>query len=258
MVSMTNSIEINNIKIGEGIPKICVPLTGKSEEEILAQAENIATKKPDLVEWRADFFDVVMDFGEVDRILQSIAKIIAPIPIIFTFRTKKEGSTREISVVDYIWLNESVAKSKAVDLIDVEIFTCANKSSELIKALHQQGKIVIASSHNFEQTPSEEDIIDILQKMESLEADILKVAVMPNSSEDVQRLLGATAKRSKLTNKPLITMAMAKLGASSRVCGEKYGPSVTFASVGQASAPGQIEFDELKKLLQKEHEKLKK
>ncbi len=31
---MTKPIQVKNISLGEGLPKICVPLTGKTEEVI--------------------------------------------------------------------------------------------------------------------------------------------------------------------------------------------------------------------------------
>ena len=40
-----NTVKVRNIEIGAGIPKICVPIVGKTKEEILAAArsfENVA------------------------------------------------------------------------------------------------------------------------------------------------------------------------------------------------------------------------
>ena len=46
---------VRNVKIGEGKPKICVPIVGRTEEEIRSQAENLPGYPVDLVEWRADW-----------------------------------------------------------------------------------------------------------------------------------------------------------------------------------------------------------
>ena len=32
---MSNYVEVRGVKIGEGVPKICVPIVGKTKEEIL-------------------------------------------------------------------------------------------------------------------------------------------------------------------------------------------------------------------------------
>lgn len=49
---------VKNLRIGTGIPKICVPVMGTTEEEILQQARTAAAQKPDLLEWRADFLEI--------------------------------------------------------------------------------------------------------------------------------------------------------------------------------------------------------
>ena len=51
---MTKPIQIKNLTIGAGIPKICVPLTGTTREKICQEAEDAKKAAADLVEWRAD------------------------------------------------------------------------------------------------------------------------------------------------------------------------------------------------------------
>ena len=53
---MTKPIQVKNIILGEGMPKICVPLTESKTEEICTQAVNAKTAGAELVEWRADFY----------------------------------------------------------------------------------------------------------------------------------------------------------------------------------------------------------
>jgi len=254
---MTKSIKINNVEIGEGIPKVCVPITGADVREIGEQAQAISAKRPDLVEWRADFLKDIESLENNKMALAQIEKEMAKTPLIFTYRTKNEGGTGDAAVADYMSLVEAMAKQDYIKLIDVEIFTCGDKANEVIKIVQENGKKVIASYHNFKKTPSEDEIIEILKKMDTAGADILKVAVMPKIKEDVETLLKATAKMSKMTEKPLITMSMAELGSASRIWGEKYGSAVTFALVGTGTAPGQLEFDELKRSLLEVHENLK-
>ena len=42
---MLNTVEVRNIKLGEGIPKICVPLVGKTNEEIRYSDEFYGSKR---------------------------------------------------------------------------------------------------------------------------------------------------------------------------------------------------------------------
>ena len=108
---------------------------------------------------------------------------------------------------------------------------------------------MIFSSHDFNATPSEEEIIDRLKKMEALGGDLLKIAVMPQTPADVLTLLSATTKMNKTSSRPLITMSMGALGAISRSCGEVFGSCMTFGSAKLASAPGQIPAVELRRML---------
>ena len=48
------------------------------------------------------------------------------------------------------------------------------------------------SNHDFHKTPEAEEIIARLRKMQSFDADIPKIALMPQSTSDVLTLLAAT------------------------------------------------------------------
>ena len=45
---MSGSIEVRGVLIGKGMPKIIVPIVGKTEEEILRETEKAAAAAPDL------------------------------------------------------------------------------------------------------------------------------------------------------------------------------------------------------------------
>ena len=46
-----NTVHVKNITIGEGIPKICVPIVAPSGDAILKEARRFAGLPVDLVEW---------------------------------------------------------------------------------------------------------------------------------------------------------------------------------------------------------------
>ena len=48
-----NTVKVRNITIGEGRPKICVPIVGKTREEILKEASTFSALPVDVAEWRA-------------------------------------------------------------------------------------------------------------------------------------------------------------------------------------------------------------
>ena len=51
------TVRLRNVELGDGDSKIIVPITGATEEKIIAQAEEINQEICDLVEWRVDLFE---------------------------------------------------------------------------------------------------------------------------------------------------------------------------------------------------------
>ena len=250
-----NPIMIRGVAIGEGIPKICVPIVGKTREEIVKAAEEIRTLPVDVVEWRADWYEEIFEADVVLDVLQELRRILGEFPLLFTFRTKKEGGEKEIDEKNYRTLNQLAAESGLADLIDVEVFSGDEVVNDLVRTAHENEVKVIGSNHDFEKTPSKEEIIRRLQKMQELDVDLPKIAVMPRKKEDVLTLLAATEEMNrKYADRPIITMSMAGDGVISRVCGEVFGSALTFGAAGQASAPGQIGVKELRQILTILHE----
>ena len=252
-----NPVEVRNIKIGEGIPKICVPIVGVTKEEIIKEAKTFDAIPVDVVEWRVDWFEHVFETDKVKEVLAELREALKEIPILFTFRTSKEGGERAIEPEAYKKLNIAAAESGCVDLVDVEAFTGDEVVKEIIEAVHQHGVKVVASNHDFDKTPAKDDIVGRLCKMQELGADIPKIAVMPKSKEDVLTLLAATEEMNrKHADRPIITMSMAGTGVISRLCGEVFGSALTFGAAKKASAPGQMGVEDLAQVLSLLHKSL--
>lgn len=242
-----NPVVVRNIEIGSGMPKVCVPIVEKTREDILSTAKAICSTEADLVEWRADWYEDVSAFSEVIKTADMLRSILGETPLLFTFRSAREGGEKELSLESYAALLENVAKTGFVDLIDVEVFSGDDAVKNIIQTAHAHGVKVIASNHDFEGTPAREELVARLCKMQDLGADILKIAVMPQTRSDVLTLLSVTEEMSSLhTSRPVITMSMGRTGTLSRLCGEVFGSAVTFASFGKVSAPGQIAIEDLK------------
>lgn len=140
-------------------------------------------------------------------------------------------------------------KEKATDLLDLELFRKTSKLKEIIAEAHENNIYIIMSNHDFDKTPATSELERRLTLMKTYGADIAKIAVMPNSARDVLNLLLATDNMKYKLNCPLITMAMGDLGKVTRISGEVFGSCLTFGTVGDASAPGQIESTNLKGIL---------
>ena len=254
---MTKIVEVKNVKIGEGIPKVAVPIVGTNNVELIKEVKGLKGIKLDIVEWRVDFYENVENIEKVKEILAEIRAILTHTPILFTFRTKKEGGEREVPVEYYVKLNCEIAKTKQVDLVDVELFTGDDYVQEVVETAHANGVKVVISNHDFFKTPEKEEIVSRLTKMTELNADLPKIAVMPQSEEDVLTLLCATNEmKQKYANQPIITMSMAGMGVISRIAGEFFGSVLTFGAAKKASAPGQIGVEDLNTVLEILHKSI--
>ena len=258
MNTETNSwVEVRGVRIGEGIPKICVPIVGTTRDEILAAAKSFESVKKDVVEWRADWFNGVFDFAQVEAMLKELRRVLGNTPILFTFRTANEGGEKAIEPAAYAELNKRAAATGLIDLVDVEAFTGDEVVRDIIESAHESGVVVVASNHDFEKTPEKDEIVRRLRKMQELGADIPKIAVMPQSRKDVLTLLSATEEMvSEYADRPIITMSMSATGLISRLCGECFGSALTFGAVGKASAPGQMNASDLSEILNLIHTSL--
>ena len=244
-----NPVIVRNLEIGTGIPKICAPIVGVTKEEIIHEAEKMKHLSVDIAEWRADWFEEVFHIETVKDVLKSLRDILGEMPVLFTFRTLKEGGEKSIDRDDYMRLIQDAAKTNCVDLVDVEMFF-GDEVKDIIEQVHQHGVKVIASNHDFEKTPDVDEMISRLCKMQNLGADLLKIAVMPQCRKDVLNLLTATEEMyRKYAKCPIITMSMSQMGVVSRLCGELSGSAVTFGAAGKASAPGQIGTEKLSEML---------
>ncbi|MGK9172571.1 type I 3-dehydroquinate dehydratase [Yokenella regensburgei] len=247
---MTQTVNVKNITFQEGCTLICVPLTGKTLEQIKTSAVSLTNAGADLIEWRVDHFAQVSDAEQVHQALTAIRQIVPDIPLLFTFRSKREGGETELSDEAYFELNRLAAESGLVDLIDIELFNDEGHIRAIVDVAHAAGVKVVMSNHDFHKTPPQEEIIYRLRRMQDLGADLPKMAVMPQTPQDVLTLLSATlTMKEKYATRPVITMSMAKMGGLSRVTGRLFGSAMTFGTVGQASAPGQIALAQLREMM---------
>ncbi len=244
---MTKPVYVKNLEIGDGFPKICVPVTGKTEEEILKQAADAVKAGADLVEWRADLWEEENRLAHVEEILFALDGVLREKPLLFTVRSSEEGGNLCISTEDQVALINRAAASGRVDLADVETMRDPDQMAALVQALHRRDVKVIASSHDFKKTGTRENLIRRLKMLENSGADILKIAVMPENEADVDVLMEAVYEYTRtMTTRPVIAMAMGETGKRSRIEGERFGSAVTFGTVGASSAPGQLPIEELR------------
>ncbi len=231
-------------------PLICTPLVGRTRAAVLEEIAVVVPKQPDLIEWRVDFFESKGDIAAVIDLASEIKTAAGGIPIIFACRMLDEGGgSSPLNDSDILKLFVAACASRCIDAIDYEMSNPAFNLAMLREASRESGVTMIMSYHNHQFTPDGAELTEKFVDAERLGADVAKVIVMPNGSEDVLALMGATLKASKKCKIPLVSMSMGGMGSLSRVFGWVYGSAVTFAAGMNSSAPGQMSIEELRPVL---------
>lgn len=244
------SYHIKGKTIGSGSALICAPLVGSVAESILGETEMLRSSAPDLIEWRADYFEKVECAQSVLDILKGIQANLGEIPLILTLRSFSEGGFRRLSQALRQEIITQAINSGLVDLVDIELSNDDRFISEIREITRRHGVGLIISSHEFQLTPPSDELESKLLRCQNHGADVAKLAVMPTSEMDVIRLMEVIRRFVDGQGEiPVIGISMGGLGVITRFAGSLFGSSVTFCSGSSQSAPGQMTMNDLQPLI---------
>ena len=272
-----------------GLPAVAVSLTGPSLADVRTQARSAVEAGADVLELRVDLLeetgalaapgplDAATATAQVLECLRGLGKAIdgadadgvdadTGAPVLLTCRTAAEGGRAHLDDAAYGALLRSVldgladwAPERLPAAIDVEVQRGCLR--QVCEQAHGLGIDVVASFHDFEDTPADEALEEVLARMACQGADLAKIAVWPTSADDVARLLGVCARATAGAGErgglgvPVAAMSMGALGAVSRVA-PAFGSALTFAVVpdeqgqARASAPGQLPIQDVRRCLE--------
>lgn len=150
---MIRYCKIKHCIIGFDRPKICVPLVGRSAEEIIAQADQIRQSQRssaiDMVELRGDYLDILPDYEVLDRLLAKVAEILPEKVLLFTIRSEAEGGEKLAFTTPTIYeINRHVIEGHLADMVDIELFSGAEQAEEMIGIAKEKGVKIIMSNHD--------------------------------------------------------------------------------------------------------------
>lgn len=246
------TLRVRRTALGQGRPKIIVPLTAATAAELVEEARALRGHPVNLVEWRADALRGPGGADPDDAALVEAGRRLRQVveePLLVTVRTSREGGGRDLDAPAYARLLGAVLAAGIADLLDVEMLWDEPAARSIVAESHAAGVPVIGSHHDHTATPPAHELARRLRRIRELGADIPKLAVTPRDADDVLALLQATRGISREADHPVITMGMGDLGVVTRVAGEVFGSAATFGTVGRASAPGQIPAEELRRVL---------
>ena len=217
--------------------KLVVSVMPKSLEE----AQGIDAMRyidADIIEWRADF----LPKEAILQVAPAIFEKFAGRELLFTLRTRAEGGEIDLDSAEYVQIIKDVAQLYQPEYIDFEYFSHKDVFEEMLDFPN-----LVLSYHNFQETP--ENMMEILSELTSLTPKVVKVSVMAHTEQDVLDLMNFTRGFKTLNpEQEYVTISMGKVGKVSRITSDVTGSSWSFASLDEASAPGQISLSSMKKI----------
>lgn len=218
-------------------PCIAAVVTGRISVAAIRKAASLGAG---LLELRVDTF-ATADPGELAASFEKLKKN-TDLPILLTIRSEKEGGQARLTERQRAHLYETLIPFS--DLVDIEL------SSGILKAVvnfaKRARKRVIISHHDFVSTPGDKKLKKTVESARSSGGDIVKIAAMVNSRDDLRRLAGL------LTGEEgLIVIGMGPLGRPSRVFFPMLGSLVAYCPVTKSTAPGQLSLREMRSELKR-------
>jgi len=205
-------------------------------EGLVAATEN--WPNADIVEIRLD-----QAGSQLDAWLETSQKLIdQKQPLIFTLRHVAEGGAWNEEEQDRLKLYKELLS--AGQLVDIE--WASPLSKELIAFAQEIEKPVIVSSHNFENTQSDEELASLVKEVASIPYVIFKLVTTPQSQEDNRRVM---ALLNHERTQPICLMTMGEIGQVTRILFPAEGSCLTYGFIDSPAAPGQIESGLLKRMI---------
>ena len=229
------AVLFGKVRLDGRIPRVAVPFRDGVTEPQIAGARRAGM---DIAELRIDHFSDCTR-GHVLEVVRRFAGT----PVLATIRSQAEGGK---------WTSPEKARAAlfeeilpAVDAIDIEL-SSSSILTQVVEAARAANKPVVVSFHNFEETPSLDSLDSIANRAVASGADIVKVAALTTTPEDVQVLAQFTLRH---RDKGVVTIGMGDTGMPTRIFFPLLGSLFTFASFGEGTAAGQLSLEETTRLL---------
>lgn len=211
--------------------KTCISIA-VNDQKSLSDSIDIASKKADLIEVRFDYIQK----DELDKAIEIASNIKER--TIFTCRRREEGGKFEGSEEERIDILKRFIDIKPL-LVDIEYNTLLNHKFDADN--------ILVSWHNFEYTPSNEELSKQLSKMLKFSNNVKIVTFAKNFIDNIS-VLGLY---NQITDEKLVAFCMGEFGMASRVLSMLYGSPFTYTTLDKPVAPGQLQIDQLKEALKR-------
>ena len=152
-------------------------------------------------------------------------------PVLLTMRLKSQGGSCRISDEARMAVFEEALTLSAVD---VEL--CSKIAGEIARMASDVGKACVLSHHDFEKTPSLDELKRVVADAEKL-GGVTKIATMIRSVNDIDTLKSLLALPRQ---QPLCVIGMGEAWSHLRVELAQLGSCLTYGFLDASAAPGQV------------------
>ena len=226
----------------------CVPVVSRDEPSLYRDLQTVCARKPDLIEWRIDYFAPVDDPARLEETARRVGEIAGEIPVLLTFRALPEGGERDSTPEERERVIRTVCATGVIQAVDIELDSTPEFLSAMRDFTAERGIKLILSWHNIHETPHCDFMVARLLEEEAKGADIAKLSVQPNSFHDVVTLLTACARAREQLSIPQIVVSKDDIGVITRILGQYLGSDLTFFSVAGSSTIGQVSLEDYRAL----------
>ena len=202
---------------------ICTSIQNKELSEIQELLPQLEMAEIRLDRCALEDEDIDILFGDSD------------VPLIATCRLSEESQAPEIL--------ERAIKAGA-KYVDLEMEAPAAVGRRIREACREYGTVLIRSYHNFENTPSREVLLSILERARTFGGEVVKIVTTAVSEVDNEVVASLYKEADPGT---LVAFAMGEAGRPSRLEALKLGAPFTYACLSpeEAAAPGQWTVEEM-------------
>ena len=215
---------------------ICTTIQNRTLEEIIGLLEG-SEPRIQMAEIRLD--RCPLDIEEIESLFSS-----SDTPLVATCRVVDDGNGTWEEAEDKL----TAAVEAGAAFLDLEIEAPKEVGKRLRRACTEYGTTMIRSSHFFAGTPSDDVLRNTVEKCRKFGGEIVKIAAMAKSGEDVARVLGLYSQEQTTQRQAeLIAFSMGETGRASRLECLRLGSPFTYAALNdnEAAAPGQWTYSEM-------------
>ena len=216
---------------------VCGSIIEKSIQDTIKCVENTNTDYVDYLELRIDGIKNITS-RQTTQLIEKI-RDITKTPLILTNRTQKEGGL--YSMDDQKRTGILKDNAHLVEITDIELSTDEKLTEQIIKKANK----TIISYHNFSKTPDKKYPENIINQASDI-GDIPKIATKPHNMQDTQKILELQLKYDNL-----VAISMDDIGSYTRITGPILGAPITYASIKQQTAPGQLDIKTTNRIIKK-------